>query len=250
MIETFEDKMAASGAHVMAECWVVFVLPEKTQEIRMLARQTSFAHNNKEMCFCAVPLKKGASKLVQRAEFNSCGEISTSSTTYTGVPVRRFSELPRMNHETKASILGVGADGSVKSKRVQKDIEDKGHPFSFCEVKPLNLWQRICEHHQVTHIVDFSAGSAALAIAASGAMEYEGVAANPEHCAWLDTTLDRCVMYMAGKDKEVANNFGGYDEFMEKMGKYFAGTMMEARRLMEPVEEPNDGDEDSSESDE
>ena len=42
------------------------------------------------------------------------------------------------------------------------------------------MWHRICvaKHHGVTHIVDFSLGSAGLAIAAAGAMEYKGVAAN------------------------------------------------------------------------
>ena len=42
--------------------------------------------------------------------------------------------------------------------------------------------------------VDFSLGSVALAIAAVGAMEYEGFAANDVHREWLDSTLDPCVM--------------------------------------------------------
>ena len=115
-------------------------------------------------------------------------------------------------------------------------------------MKPLNLWQRIFEHHHVTHIVDFAAGSAALAIAAAGSLEYEGVAANDVHCEWLDSTLDRCVMYLAGKDKEFAKILGGDDGFMEKVGLYFGGTMMEARRLLEPVVDGSDDDEASDDS--
>eukprot|EP00959_Pyramimonas_sp_CCMP1952_P208164 4354540-Pyramimonas_sp.AAC.1 len=117
-------------------------------------------------------------KVVERAEFNTCGESSSAATTYTGVPMRQYCELPRMTYETKASILGIAASGAVKGKRAQKDIEAKGRPFAHLEVKPLHLWQRICEHHHVAHIVDFGAGSGALAIAAAGAMECEGVAAN------------------------------------------------------------------------
>ena len=157
-------------------------------------------------------------------------------------------QLPRMDTDTKSAILGVAASGAVKAKRVQRDIDEKGHPFSHCEVKPLNLWQRIFEHHHVTHIVDFAAGSAALAIAAAGSLEYEGVAANDVHCEWLDSTLDRCVMYLAGKDKQFANNLDGGDGFMEKVGQYFGGTMMEARRLLEPVVDGNDDDEASDDS--
>ena len=100
----------------------------------------------------------------------------------------------------------------------------------------------------MTHIVDFSAGSGALAIAAACAMDYEGVAANNVHREWLDSTLDRCVLYMAGKDKDFAKKLGGDDVFMDKVGKYFAGTMAEARRMLEPV--PGDGAQSDDESSE
>ena len=166
--------------------------------------------------------------------------------------MRHYSELPRMEGDSKSGILGVAAAGAVVGKRVAQNIEEKGHPFSQCEVKPLNLWQRICEHHGVTHIVDFSPGSAGLAIAAAGAIEYEGVAANEIHCSWLDSTLDLVVKYLASKDKVFAKQLGGDDEFVEKVAQYFAGTLMEARRYLEPEikKKPEDGDEDDCESSE
>jgi hypothetical protein len=246
IMENNEDKMAASGAHTVNECWLVYVVPSKSADIRVPARQTSFASNNKEVAFCVVPAKRGSNRIVQRAEFNSCGEISTSSPTYTGVHVRRFSELPRMDQATKSSILGVAAAGAVKSKRAQQNVEVQGHPFSYCEVKPLNLWQRICEHHRVTHIVDFSAGSGTLALAASGTMEYEGIAGNAVHSEWLDSTLDRCSLYLAGKNKEFAKKLGGDDDFLDKVEKYLSGTMMEARRLLEPGEDHEGKSDDES----
>ena len=153
-----------------------------------------------------------------------------------------------MDFEAKSSILGVAASGEVQGQRAQQDINENGHPFSHCEVKPLSLWQRICEHHHITHVVDFGAGSGALAIAASGAIHYEGVAANDAHLQWLDSTLDRCVIYLAGKDKEFAKKLGGDDAFLEKVEKYFSGTMMEARRWLEPVQE-NDGEAEDDNSD-
>ena len=152
-----------------------------------------------------------------------------------------------MDYDTKSAILGVAASGAAPRKRVQRDIDQRGHPFSHCEVKPLNLWQRVMEHHEVTHIVDFSPGSAALAIAAAGAMEYEGVTGNDAHQEWLNSTLDRCVVYMASKDKSFTKQLGGDDAFMDKVIKYFAGTVMEARRMLEPVEGDEAQDGDSSE---
>ena len=114
----FDDKLAASGAHAVTECWLVYVFPTKSEDPRVLGRQTSFVSNNKEVLISVMPTK-GATKVVQRAEFNSCGESSTSSTTYTGVPVRRFSELPRMDADTNTSIFGVAASSAVKGKRAQ-----------------------------------------------------------------------------------------------------------------------------------
>ena len=139
----------------------------------------------------------------------------------------------------------------MKGNRAQRDIEAKGRPFSHCEVKPLNLWKRIVEHHHVTHVVDFAAGFGALAIAGAGAMECEGAAATEVHCDWLNSTLDRCVMYLAGKHKDFVKRLGGDAESMEKVGKYFGGMMMEARRMLEPLagdageSEPEDRDADA-----
>ena len=111
------------------------------------------------------------------------------------------------------------------------------------EVKPLNLLQRLFEHFGVTHVVDFAAGSAAMAIAAAGAQDYEGIAANGEHRDWLDATLDKCVMYMAGKDTHFTKSLGVVDEDVTaKIAKYFGGTLMEARRIMEPPDPAGQGE--------
>ena len=119
----------------------------------------------------------------------------------------------------------------------------EGPLFSMVEVKPLNLLQRLFEHFGVTHVVDFAAGSAAMAIAAAGAHEYEGIAANGEHRDWLDATLDKCAMYMAGRDTQFARNLGVSDEdATAKIAKYFGNTLMEARRIMYPPDPAEEGD--------
>ena len=102
----------------------------------------------------------------------------------------------------------------------------------------------------MTHIVDFSPGSGGLAIAAAGAVEYEGVAANQEHCSWLDSNLDLVVKYLASTDKEFAKKLGANDEFGEKVVQYFAGTLLEARRYLEPEARETLEDEDDGESSE
>ena len=81
-------------------------------------------------------------------------------------------------------------------------------------------------------------------------MEYEGVAANETHCSWLDSTLDLVVKYLAGRDKGLAKKLGGDDEFVEKVGQYFSGTVLEARRYLEsePATKPDGTGDDESQS--
>ena len=74
----------------------------------------------------------------------------------------------------------------------------------------------------------------ALAVAASGAMQYEGIAGNDAHRDWLDSIVDRCVMYKAGHEQGYSENLGLDAEFVGTASKYFGGTMMEARRLLMP----------------
>ena len=91
-----------------------------------------------------------------------------------------------------------------------------------------------------------------MAVAASGAMQYEGIAGNDAHRDWLDSIVDRCVMYKAGHEEGYAEQLGGDADFVGKARKYFggAGTMLEARRLLMPVGgEGGDDEDDDDEAD-
>ena len=74
--------------------------------------------------------------------------------------MRSYGELPRMLHEAKAGILGAAAAGVVSDrssgKRVQKSIDEKGHPFAHGEAKPLPLWQRVLEHRRHRRAADIT----------------------------------------------------------------------------------------------
>ena len=72
-------------------------------------------------------------------------------------------------------------------------------------------------------------------------MQYEGIAANDAHRDWLDSIVDRCVMYKAGQDQGYAGEtLGGDAEFVSNASKYFNG-LMEARRWLMP--DAGEGDE-------
>ena len=89
-----------------------------------------------------------------------------------------------------------------------------------------------------------------MAVAASGAMQYEGIAGNDAHRDWLDSIVDRRVMYKAGHEEGYAEQLGGDADFVGKARKYFggAGTTLEARRLLMPdVGEGDDVEDDEAE---
>ena len=55
-----------------------------------------------------------------------------------------------MSHEMKSSFLGPRACVALDSRlsRLQGDVGDKGHPFSYAEVKPISFWHTIMVEHQ------------------------------------------------------------------------------------------------------
>ncbi|CAK0877496.1 unnamed protein product, partial [Prorocentrum cordatum] len=199
LIESFDAKLESGGTRAHVECWFVHEEPAKKVDPRSAARASNYTKNNRETAIFSMPLKSPPRKVLHRAEFNAGGESSTAGTSYSGIPMRRFSELPRMG-----------------------DIDSKGHPFSHAEVKPFSLWQTLVEHHKVTRVVDFTPGSGALAVAASGAIECEGIAANDAHRDWLDSIVDRWAMHRAGHEEGHAEQLGGDAEFVEKASKYFS----------------------------
>ena len=54
VMELYEEQMKASGTHSVNESWNVFALPAKTEDPRILGRQTNFSLNNTEMAIISV----------------------------------------------------------------------------------------------------------------------------------------------------------------------------------------------------
>ncbi|CAK0870842.1 unnamed protein product [Prorocentrum cordatum] len=206
-IESCETKLEPGGPPRVRRALVRARATDEEGRPAVRGQGVELHEEQKGAAIFSMPLKGPPRKVAHRAEFNARGASSTADTSCSGIPMRRFSELPRMGHETKTSLLEAASCASVDGghPRLQGDIDSKGHPFSHSEVKPLS--------------------SGALAVAASGAVE----------CDWLDSIADRCAMCKAGRDEGCAGQFGGDAGFVEKASKYFSGTMMEARRPLMPV---------------
>ena len=115
-------------------------------------------------------------------------------------------------------------------------------------MKPAALFEQIFRHIGATHVVDFTPGSGACAIAAIGAgIRYDGIAANSDHASWLDGILDRIVFHLCSESKEARENLEFDDDACENVKRYFGGLVMEGKQHMEPEEEDGDA---ASETDE
>ena len=108
-------------------------------------------------------------------------------------------------------------------------------------MKPAALFERIFQHIGATHVVDFTPGSGACAVAATGAgVRYDGIAANQDHASWLDGILDRIVFHLCSESKQARDSLEFEDEASENVKKYFGGLVMEGKRYLEPGEEEGD----------
>ena len=71
-----------------------------------------------------------------------------------------------MTADVKQGILGKLAVGTFNKQRVQKEVEEKGHPLFWGEWKPTQLWTTLFAEFGATEIADFTAGTGATTVAA------------------------------------------------------------------------------------
>ena len=53
VMEHAYDKLTAFGARAVTECWSVYVMTLKTEDARVLGRQTCFVMNNRDTAICS-----------------------------------------------------------------------------------------------------------------------------------------------------------------------------------------------------
>ena len=109
---------------------------------------------------------KAQRKVVARSSFTKCGEATNFSRTYTGVPIRTLSEIPRLTTASKQQKFGSSAVGDFCRERVRKEVEEKGHPLFWGEWKPVSLYLTMFGDFEVTDLNDMTTVSGTANIAA------------------------------------------------------------------------------------
>ena len=129
------------GEDDFMELWVIYN-SETTmrQDVRNPKRKLAWCSQNMEVLFVKLPWKaKGQRKLIARDLFTKCGESTNFSKSYTGVPFRNLAEIPRLTKDAKVVILGDAAVGAFGRDRVDKEVNERGHPLMWGEWKPVTF---------------------------------------------------------------------------------------------------------------
>ena len=236
----FEDWLAEHYPDEMKQCelWITYagLTAGPGNDPRDARRKVAFADNNREAVLVGLPVPKHVIKSKPRSTFGACGEVSTHSQTYSGVPKRKLVTLPRLQPLEKQAMLGVGL-ADLPERCSQSGLA--GHPLFWQEVKSVGILSQVLSDLGVAHVVDLSCGSGAVATAAAiNHITYDGFCFNEMQQSWLDGVMDRMMLYLL-TDK-VLNKETKQDvdqQFAESIRKYFAASIADVAKLVGACDE-------------
>ena len=221
----------AVGDDFYSEIVVAYALETSLRnDVRHPKRKVALQAANYEVLFVVFPAttSKTSIHLVHRDLYANSGESTNFSTTYTGVPLRNLGEIPRLTAPAKARILGPEAIGAFKRERIQKEVEEHGHPLLWSEWKPVKLYSSLIREFNVADIFDFSPGSGAGCLAALYAnVQYIGVPYNAEHEKWLNNIMESIFIALVVEDKVRADK-----ELIAKVENYLSRAVDAAKHML------------------
>ena len=222
-------------------------------DIRFPNRKTYGALSNMETVVLALPFSRSKMRARPRLNYSACAEKTSHSRSYSAVPWRSLSSLPRMALDVKEGVVGVTLP--VYPEIVTKEASRKGHPFFLAEVLDVEWYISFFKDLHATRVFDIAAGSGAAACAAAILdIEYEGIAMSSKHAAWLDNIMDKAIFAIVTErevprdaqdkpDKEVI-------QLQDNVKAYFQDLVEEGRKFVvraEEEEEDDIGDDDDDE---
>ena len=181
------------------ELWIVYLATMR------LGRKVSFGSDNKEVCYLSLPLSRAKLSCQLRETYNSSGEESTHSTTYSGVAGLPWGACPKLQRADKQAIFSV-EPAEPSNKLFDCNL---GMPLYWQERKDAKIWTQLVKNVNGKAVFDVSPGSGQLARACLALdIQYTGMARNPMHAQFLDRMLDRYAMEEVTKQKSAFHDAG------------------------------------------
>ena len=177
------------------EFWLLY--KELESKDPRMGKKVAMSSANKEMMHVNLPFNKSHLTAKERGSFQVCGEASTHSTTYSGIPPRRVRDMPGMSPEDKTMI--VGHEESPLPDNLKSVVSTKGVPFFWQETKTIKFWEAVLNYFDIHCVVDASPGNGSLALAAlkRGAKSI-GFALSSPHKRWLTHLVYRAAFSLVG----------------------------------------------------
>ena len=228
------------------ENWIMYKGHPSKRDIRFPTRQVFGALQNMEAVVGLLPVPRVRMNTRHRLNFSACGETNTHTRSYSGVPWRSLSSLPRMGLEAKDGLTGITSP--AYDKAVSDETRKKGHPLFWKETLDVEWLVAAFSDLHATRIFDLCAGSGAAACAAVVLdIPYEGIAMNAKHAAWLNNIMDRAIFAIL-QLREVPKDSKGHRDpdaakFKENVMLYFKDLVEEGRKYVERELDASDDDE-------
>ena len=105
MMKWSEESSSVDPAKA-ADVWVTYSAHPGRDDPREPKRKIAFSATNREMWFFLLPTHKKHMRTNLRTLGTGAGESSTHALTYTNVPRRPFSSLPRLSFQSKEDMIG------------------------------------------------------------------------------------------------------------------------------------------------
>ena len=161
-------------------------------DLRFQSRKVYGGLDNVETVVGVLPVSRVRMRTRARLNFSACGEKTTHTRSYSGVPWRPLSGLPRMLPNVKEGVTGITLPAF--DKVVEAETRVRGQPLFWKEMLDVEFWLAFFRDTYTTHVFDTSPGSTAAACAAAILdIHYEGVAMSQKHATWLDNIMDRAI---------------------------------------------------------
>ena len=245
--------IAAKDPKRAFDIWITYDMP--ASDLRNPRRQVAWSSRNRETWYIILPVQKRYLKKKMRTVGRGSGESSTFHSTYTGVPLRPLSGIPRLSLADKKLIVGEALDGKMKEgSRAAADVEKHGHALFWQDVMTPRTLAAIYNDLNCGCVFDLSpgAGTAALAACAND-IPYLGVCANERHRKWLDEIINK--MTLAVQADTTLRGAGRTDKDVKglaaKIQEHFPTQLATAQRLLredkdiETALEASEGESDS-----
>ena len=204
-------------------------------DIRSPSRKVFNALTNLEMVVGTLPIPRVRMVTRLRSNFPACGETSTYTKSYSGVPWRSLASLPRMAKSVNDSVTGITspADEDV----VFKETKTNGHPVSWKEMIDVEWYLVFFKDTNACCMLDTTPGSGAAACAAAILeIPYEGYAMSSKHTTWLDNIMDKAIFAPISK-REIKDAKGKTmheaKHFQEQVVTCFKDLVEEGRKYVE-----------------